>query len=232
MVATHSGLFRAGARERRVERVGDRRQDTMGFSVVGPRRFVGSGHPDARDDLPPLLGLIRSSDAGRTWQPVSLMGQADFHVLRTAGRLVYGVNSADGRLLVSADSGRTWRPRVPPGAVVDLLPLPGRSGEVIAATDDGLHLSRDSGATWRPLASGRAGLLAAAGGATQLIDQAGVVHRSTNGGKSFDVVGDIGGRPAALTADGTDLYVALHTNEVKQSQDGGRTWRLRAAAES
>ncbi|MBW3550306.1 MAG: alanine:cation symporter family protein [Proteobacteria bacterium] len=37
------------------ERIGDRRQDTMGFTVVGPRRYLGSGHPDLRDELPPLL---------------------------------------------------------------------------------------------------------------------------------------------------------------------------------
>ncbi len=56
VVATRSGLFRAPAGQQRAERIGDRRQDTMGFSVVGPGRYLGSGHPDLRDDLPPLLG--------------------------------------------------------------------------------------------------------------------------------------------------------------------------------
>jgi hypothetical protein len=67
------------------ERVGDSYQDTMGFTVVGPNRFLGSGHP-ATDDLPPLLGLIESTDAGKTWEHVSLLGEADSHVLRSAGR--------------------------------------------------------------------------------------------------------------------------------------------------
>src|SRR5687768_15629237 len=44
-VATHTGLFRAGAGESRASRVADRFQDTMGFTVVGPDRFLGSGHP-------------------------------------------------------------------------------------------------------------------------------------------------------------------------------------------
>ena len=69
-IATHTGLFRAEPGERRAVRVGDRFQDTMGFTVTGPDRFLGSGHPDGREDLPPFLGLIRSTDAGRTWQPV------------------------------------------------------------------------------------------------------------------------------------------------------------------
>ena len=93
-VATHTGLFRAARGERRAKRVADRYQDTMGFTVTGPDRFLGSGHPDGREDLPPFLGLIQSSDAGRTWEPVSLLGKRDFHVLEAAGERIYGYGSA------------------------------------------------------------------------------------------------------------------------------------------
>ncbi|MDQ3702378.1 MAG: exo-alpha-sialidase, partial [Chloroflexota bacterium] len=85
--ATHTGLFRIPD-EGQAERIADRYQDTMGFTVVGPDRFLGSGHPDLREAqakrLPPLLGLIESKDAGQTWQPRSLAGQSDFHALRAA----------------------------------------------------------------------------------------------------------------------------------------------------
>ena len=57
-VATHTGLFRAARGEMRAQRVGGRYQDTMGFAVVGPDRFLGSGHPDGHEQLPPFLGLI------------------------------------------------------------------------------------------------------------------------------------------------------------------------------
>ncbi|WP_348245882.1 WD40/YVTN/BNR-like repeat-containing protein, partial [Salmonella enterica] len=83
-------------------------QDTMGFAVVGPDRFIGSGHPELRDDLPPLLGLISSSDAGRTWEPVSLLGEADFHALDADGARVVGYDASGGRLMRSDDGGRTW----------------------------------------------------------------------------------------------------------------------------
>ena len=46
--ATHFGLFRVAA-DGVAERVGESLQDTMGFTVVGPDRFVASGHPDIRD---------------------------------------------------------------------------------------------------------------------------------------------------------------------------------------
>ncbi len=85
-IATHTGLFRVGPTSRKAVRVADRNQDTMGFSVVGPNRFLGSGHPDvdeAREqNLPSRLGLIESTDSGESWQPISLLGEADFHVLR------------------------------------------------------------------------------------------------------------------------------------------------------
>jgi hypothetical protein len=107
-IATHTGLFRAPPGRRTVTRVGDTEQDVMGFSVVGPDRFLGSGHPGPGQSAPPNLGLIRSADAGRSWQPVSLLGDADFHVLRSQGDTVYGFNALTGALMVSRDGGRSW----------------------------------------------------------------------------------------------------------------------------
>ena len=230
MVATHSGLFKASPGSDRTARVEDRRQDTMGFTIVGPDRFLGSGHPDLRDDLPPLLGLIRSDDAGRTWEPVSLLGEADFHVLRTAGKRIYGVNSADGKLLVSDDGGRTWAARTPGTALLDVAAAPGDPDHVVASGETGLRVSRDAGETWRPQGKRLAGLLTWVGkDALYLVDARGRVHRSADGGASWRKAGESGGAPAAFASDGSDLYVALHTNEVKMSGDGGRTWRVRLA---
>jgi hypothetical protein len=83
----------------------------MGFTVTGPDDFLGSGHPDGRDRLPPFLGLIRSVDAGRSWEPVSLLGRRDFHVLEAAGRRIYGFGTdfetRRAGLLVSDDAGRS-----------------------------------------------------------------------------------------------------------------------------
>jgi len=231
MVATHSGLFRAAPDSDTAARVGDRRQDTMGFTVVGPDRFLGSGHPDLRDDLPPLLGLIRSDDAGRSWEPVSLLGEADFHVLRTAGTRIYGVNSADGRLLVSDDGGRSWAARSPGTALLDVAAAPDDADHVVASGEAGLRVSRDAGESWRPRGEGRAGLLTwVRSDALYLVDGRVSVHRSADGGETWRTVGEAGGQPAAFASSGSELYVALHTNEVKMSTDGGRTWRVRLTA--
>lgn len=226
-IATHSGLFRAAEGEARASRVGDDHQDTMGFTVAGPDRFLGSGHPDARADLPPLLGLIRSDDAGRTWKPVSLLGEADFHVLRTLGDRVYGFDATQGRLMVSRDGGATWRERRPPAGIFDLAIDPANPERVLVSTEQGLYLSGDGGRRWRPKDSSRAGLLAWTDAGITLVDGAGTVHHSLEG-ERWSKVGAAGGRPAALSVDGSDLYLGLHTNQVMVSRDGGRTWSMRA----
>lgn len=231
-VATHTGLFRAPRGERRAERVADRYQDTMGFAVTGPDRFLGSGHPDGRDDLPPFLGLIRSTDAGRTWQPVSLLGKRDFHVLEAAGEWIYGYgsdfDSQQASLLVSDDGGRGWAERDPPEPLASLAIDPRDPRRVVAAGENGTYLSRDGGAAWRPL-SAEGGHLAWPGAdALFAVRFHGAVALSRDAGRTWEPVGVIGGRPAALDSAGSDLYVALHDGTVKRSVDGGRSWTLRS----
>ena len=227
IVATHTGLFRAAAGRTIPERIGDRRQDTMGFTVVGPDRFLGSGHPDPRDDLPPLLGLIASDDAGRSWTPRSLLGEADFHVLRATGRRIYGVNSADGRLLVSADGGEQWTPRTPPAPLLDLAIDPRDPDRIVASGEAGLFRSADAGRSWRPLQTRQTGLLAWSAQGLMLVDGAGEVHASPDAGRRFERVGNAGGQPVAVAAHADELLVALPDNTVRASRDGGRTWALR-----
>ena len=74
--------------------------------------------------LPPRLGLIRSTNAAQTWQSVSLSGSTDFHALQAAHGRVYGWDSGSSELMVSVDAGRTWDTRstlMLPGAVASGL---------------------------------------------------------------------------------------------------------------
>ncbi|MBA3328873.1 MAG: exo-alpha-sialidase [Solirubrobacterales bacterium] len=230
IIATHTGLFRAGKSETRARAYGDSRQDVMGFSILGPDRFIGSGHPDPRDtSSPPNLGLIRSRDGGRSFEPVSLRGEADFHVLESRGEQVYGFDGTQARLMVSRDGGRRWTQRTPPAAMLALAIDPTDGARIVAATAAGLRSSSDEGRTWKPLAPALIGLLAWPGAERlYLLDGAGGVQLSTDRGRSFRSVGSVGGQPAAFMASGDELYAALHDGTVKRSADGGRTWQVRA----
>jgi hypothetical protein len=45
-----------------------------------------------------------------SWQPLSLLGEADFHSPQVAHGLVYGYDSTGGRFMVSANR-KTFEPR-------------------------------------------------------------------------------------------------------------------------
>ncbi len=235
-IATHTGLYRVEEGERKAERVGELYQDTMGFTIVGPNRFLGSGHPDInearKENLPPHLGLIESTDAGESWENVSLLGEADFHVLRFAGERVYGYDSSNDRLLVSADRGRRWTELRKPGPLVDLAVDPGNARRIVATSagglEEGLFESLDGGVSWARV-SEAVGLLAwPTREQLYLIAGGGQVFRSRDGGHSLEHLGEIGGQPGALLAQEADeLYVALHDGTIKRSADGA-TWAVRS----
>lgn len=231
LVATHFGLFSARTGSTELRRVGDSRQDIMGFSIAGAGRFIGSGHPEPQDtELPPNLGLIESTDGGRSWRQVSLTGEADFHVLESDGERVYGFDGGRGRLMVSDDGGESFRQRRPPAPVFDLAIDPVDADHVVVATELGLFESRNAGADWRPLSRELAGLLAwPSKTALHVIDGTGAVRTSRNGGRAWRAAGSLGGQPVAFASHGSDLFAALGDGSVRASADGGRTWALRAA---
>ena len=230
-IATHTGLFRAAPGETKAERVGDSYQDTMGFTVVGPDRFLGSGHPDGRSGEPPFLGLIVSDDAVESWDSISLRGDADFHVLEAAGDVVYGFgsdyDSRRAQFLVSRDRGETWEEREVPEPLLSLAVHPDDPRRLIASGERGLHASDDGGRTWKAR-RGPAGLLA-------WLDSDRLVAVSGDGeaffssdGSRWRRAGSAGGQPAAFEAADDGLYVALHDGTVKRSADAGRSWTVRS----
>jgi hypothetical protein len=229
-IAAHYGLFQVAGKDR-ATRVAGRSQDHMGFTVAGPKNFLASGHPAAADIPPggsPHLGLIRSTDAGVTWAPVSMAGKADFHALQLAGTRLYGYDSQTGRLNRSTDAGRTWIV----GAQLQVIDLAAHFGEpdkVYATTPENLQISDDGGKSFRPAPSSPAlafldepepGLLvgAAAGGQ---------VHISQDAGRTWKVSGSVPGAVTAFTAvDQTRLLAATDGGTVYESRDGGKTFAV------
>jgi photosystem II stability/assembly factor-like uncharacterized protein len=229
MIATHTGLFRVDPEGGEPARVADRYQDTMGFTVVGPDHFLGSGHPGSTRDDPPFLGLIESRDAGNRWRPISLRGQVDFHVLEAAGETVYGFgsdfDSREPRFLRSDDGGRTWTRLAPPEGLLGLAINPNDPGEMVALGEQRGYVSRDGGEQWRPLAvpgglvtwTSDLGLVA--------VDVEGTVRQADSPSSQWQTVSQLPGAPAALEGVDGELLAATHDARVVSSRDGGRSWR-------
>ena len=230
-IATHTGLFRSAPGESKASRVGDRYQDTMGFTVVGPDRFLGSGHPDGRENLPPFLGLIESRDAGVNWRPISLLGKADFHVLEASGKRVYGYGSdfetRRSRFLASSDGGENWQERPVPQPLVSLALHPDEPDRLVASGERALFESDDGGRSWNRR-GGDAGLVAWPSSNRLVVITAGGEVRVSSGREEWRPVGEVDGQPAAFEAEDDGLYVALHDGTIKHSVDGGRTWAVRS----
>jgi hypothetical protein len=227
--ATHTGLF--VVRDGGASRVADRYQDTMGFTVVGPDHFIGSGHPDFQDPKllkpgrPPLLGLVESRDAGRTWEPASLLGEVDFHVLDVAHGKVYGFDATGGRFMVSADQ-RRWQTRST-ASLIDFAVSPHDGEVVLAATERGLLRSVDGGRRWRPAGGPAVALLEwDRPEALWAVAGDGRIWVSADAGRTWERRGELGGPPEALLAQAGTLYAAVQELGIRSSTDEGASWRV------
>lgn len=220
-VATHFGLFHVDD-SGEPTRVADRRQDTMAFTVVGPGHFLASGHPDLREDLPPHLGLIESTDAGQSWSPLALQGEADFHILEPAGDVLYAYDATTGRLLRTED--RTTFDEV---LTAPLISVAARAGaDRLTATNGEGQLISIEAATGETLELGGPTTIyldTTPEGALAGIDPDGVVRVSQDDGRTWRKAGSIDGQPAAFTISEEGWYAATE-DAVFRSADAGRTW--------
>jgi len=220
---THYGLFRVPARGKPT-RVGDQVQDFMGFTVVGPQHFLASGHPGEGQGGPTSVGLIESTNGGKSWKPLSLAGEADFHSLDNVGGTTYGLNSMTGQLMASTD-GRKWQVRSA-DPIADFAVNPKKPSTLVVTTQQGPAISTDGGATIKPIPD--APLLVvvdwAADGTLVGVSPDGAVYRSNDNATSWKARGKLAGPPEALDAESADSIFAAANGTIWRSTDGGATF--------
>lgn len=222
-VAAHDGLYRLTATGAPV-RVAGRVQDFMGFAVIGPDRFLASGHPGSGDGRS-SLGLIESSDAGQTWVTRSLSGRADFHTFASSAGSVYGYDSTSRTVMTSNDA-EAWTSTDLAG-VADLAADPTDPRHVLATTAQGLARSRDGARSFAAPVAPVLMLLSWTGdGAVIGVTPAGQVQTSRDGGRTWRRRGIVGGVPLALAAAGSTVDIAVSAR-VLISTDQGDTFSLR-----
>lgn len=225
LLATHDGLFQVGE-DGKSTRVGPV-IDLMGFAVAGPGRYLASGHPGSGVDLPEPAGLIESTDAGRSWRPISRQGESDFHALSVSQA---GVLAYDGALWRST-SGEEWAEVAIPSEPAALAASPDGQ-QALATTQQGLLRSSDAGGSWSEAAG--APLLQvvdwASDGATVAgVDPSGQVWTSEDGGMDWQERTRLGSAPQAVYVSVTDAgtrLLVVTTDALFESLDGGGSFEV------
>lgn len=131
--------------------------DYMGYSAVDDG-FYSSGHPGLGANLVNPLGLIRSTDGGRTITTLAFEGESDFHLMGVGYRshAIYVLNpSPNSRLSAglhySLDEGQTWTQSAGQGIAGSPFQIavhPSEAQTVALAAESGLFLSNDYGDTF------------------------------------------------------------------------------------
>ncbi|MCQ6269369.1 exo-alpha-sialidase [Pseudarthrobacter sp. R1] len=224
LMATHDGLF--DVTKSPATKIGAT-NDLMGFTTGGAQGpFYASGHPGPGSDLPEPMGLLKSSDGGKTWEQLSRQGESDFHAMTTVKS---GIVAFDGTLRTSPD-GRTWKTVSAGWKPAVLAGHPG-SDTVLATTQEGIQRSTDAGTTWKPLADGPVIQFAAFANPTEAVgvEPNGTVHYSTDAGETWTKKGRVEAQVLAIAAvkgdDGSLGIWAATPGGVVSSTDGGMTFR-------
>ena len=194
-----------------------------------PGTIIASGH-SGEAALPPVLGLLRSTDMGESWEPISGLGEADYHEIEIAGSRIFALRNEDpGMIQVSDDGGKTWETREAPSvaAPIDVAVNPGDEDVWAVSTDQGVVRLHQRAAS--PGASATRPSARASPGAprTRCTPRARTARsrRAPTAASSWQDVGSIGAGPKELIVSPKgELYASVAGPEIRRSTDGGKSW--------
>ena len=231
LVASHSGLYRIED-VRTARRIGEV-HDLMSMTVLPDGDLLASGHPNLRleefrvEGLPPFLGLARSTDGGRNWDELDLLGEADFHAL---------VPTVDG-LYAAETSGNIWFQDPSTGwstlgavEARDLAIDPSNPQRQLAPDYDAtVWLSSDGAASWAPSVEAPA-LIEIEWIDVDLIlgvTDAGSVWSAENpAGPWIEIAAGPPDVETFYVDDSGSWWVTVHGGRISRSDDEGDSWTI------
>ncbi len=131
------------------------RNDYMGFSMVDDG-FYSSGHPGQGSKLENALGIVKSTDYGKSLEILGLYKEEDFHGMTVGYRTkeIYVFNPkpnskmSEAGFYYSTDVTKTWSKAKFEGIVdqpSSLTAHPTKKGVVAIGTASGVYISKDYG---------------------------------------------------------------------------------------
>ena len=219
--------------------------DYMGFSATASHVY-SSGHPALGSGLVNPFGLLRSRDAGKTWDKLALEGESDFHVMAASWNTnaVYVWNAAPNSRMRAAglhytrNDGFAWTKANATGLEGGARAIavhPDEAATLAIATSEGLFLSRDAGDRFSKAASGETlGVFFDLAGKSLWYSsydgQPRLTRLPLDGGKPLavvlpplkeDAVAFIAQNPTRRS----EYAIATFQRDVYLSVDGGKSWR-------
>lgn len=221
VLGTHEGLFRY-VDAKTVQSMGPENFDIMGLAVFG-KKLYASGHPGPGSKLPEPVGLLLSTDGGKSWNKLGLQGEVDFHLLESAGSDMYGVDSGSGNLLYSNNAGKKWVSRGK-NVVSDIAINPEKVGSALALREGKLISTQksfvkiraiDSTLTFTSLDWISGSLLATSGKS---------LYRSSDLGMTWGKLSDFPESVSTVTQS-SKIIAVVAGNSIFRSIDGGKTFK-------
>jgi hypothetical protein len=221
--------------------------DYMGFQATEDG-FFASGHPEKGEDLKDPLGLVKSTDKGRTLEKIAFYGESDFHFLSAGyyNSSLYLINEAanskmERGVYLSRDQADSWEPVEMKGLESSTLGMmavhPEKGGTFAMATKDGVFISDDFGKNMNR--AGQYELVTAAAFSKKYL-YISPVHQQTI--QLFRLEAEGTGKAEKLTIphlnhDNPITYISADPrqegriafmtilNDLYESVDGGKTWK-------
>ncbi|ASK61338.1 hypothetical protein CFK37_03695 [Virgibacillus phasianinus] len=223
------------------------KHDYMGFNMFKDG-FYSSGHPAPNSDLANPLGIVRSTDKGKTIEKLDLYGEIDFHGM-TVGydtEEIYVFNPSENSRMsqpgfyYSTDKTKSWKQAELAGLegqAGTLAAHPTKKGVVAIGTDQGVFLSENHGNQFEKLSVSGAVSAVSFGHKNNLLvatktDKMNLfqINLSTNETVELNVP-DLG--EDAITyfkqnpVNSNEFVFATNNRDIYMSSDKGNTWNQR-----
>lgn len=221
LLNTHEGLYQYLAANS-MKKISNDDFDVMGLATSG-RILYASGHPGAKSNLPNPIGLLSSTDGGKSWKKVSLQGEVDFHMLEVGKIDIYGGDSSSGQLMYSSNLGKSWR-KLGENKYSDIAVLGTKSGSALALASGNLLQTTNAFKTTTSLKSSLKWSSLEIVGTTLYASSGKAVYRSVDTGKIWKKIATLSSEIANISIN-AKVFVAVTSDAIFVSRDGGKSFK-------